>query len=105
VEIAEEASEDEYEETSRRSCVRMKIGSCVDFRSILADALKGRKDLKEERRRASLRSARCCYALSVPSSESEREYGCGEEEEDTPAHALPSEGDVLDIMFAYEDPF
>jgi hypothetical protein len=105
VEIAERASEDEYEETSRRSRVRMRFGSCVDSRSILADALKGRKDLKEERRRASLRSARCCYALSVSSSESEREYSCGEEEEDTPAHALPSEGDVLDIMFAYEDPF
>jgi hypothetical protein len=104
VEIAEEASEDEYGETSRRSRVGMRFGSCVPFRSILADALKGRKDLKEERRRASLRSARCCYALSVSSSESEREYSCAEEE-DTPAHALPSEGDVLDIMFAYEDPF
>ena len=105
VEIVEEVSEDGYEETSRRSQhVGMRIGSCVDFRSILADALKGRKDLKEERRRASLRSARCCYAFSESSSESEREYSCGEEEEDTPAHALPSEGDVLDIMFAYEDP-
>jgi hypothetical protein len=82
----------------------MRFGSCVDFRSILADAFKGRKDLKEERRRASLRSARYCYAISVSSSESEREYSCGEEE-DTPAHALPSEGDVLDVMFAYEDPF
>jgi hypothetical protein len=104
VEIAEEVSEDEYEETSRRSRVGMRFGSCVGFRSILADALKGRKDLKEERR-ASLRSARCRYALSVSSSESEREYSCGEEEEGTPAHALPSDGDVLDIMFAYEDPF
>jgi hypothetical protein len=85
--------------------VGMRFGSCVDFRSILADALKGRKDLKEERRRASLRPARCCYALSVSSSESEREYSCGEEKEDTSAYALPSEGDVLDIMFAYEDPF
>jgi hypothetical protein len=103
VEIAEEVSEDEYEETSRRSRVGMRFGSCVGFRSILADALKGRKDLKEERR-ASLRSARCRYALSVSSSESEREYSCGEEE-GTPAHALPSDGDVLDIMFAYEDPF
>ena len=105
MEIGEEASEDEDEETSRRTRVGMRFGSCVDFRSILADALKGRKDLKEERRRASLRSARCCYALSESSSESEREYSCGEEEEDTPAHALPSEGDVLDIMFAYEDTF
>jgi len=83
----------------------MRFESCVDVRSILADALKGRKDLKEERRRASLRSARCCYALSVSSSESEREYSCREEEEDMPVHALPSEGDVLNIMFAYEDPF
>jgi hypothetical protein len=105
VEIAEEASEDEYEENSRRSRGRMRFGSCADFKSILADALKGRKDLKEERRRASLRSARCCYSISVSSSESEREYSCGEEQEDTPAHALPSEGDVLDVMFAYEDPF
>ena len=99
VEIVEEASEDEDKESSRRSRVGMRFAPCVDFRSILADALKGRKDLKEERRRASLR----CYALSVSSSESEREFSCGEEE-DTPAHALPSEGDVLDIMFAYEDP-
>ena len=105
VEIAEEASEDEYEESNRRSRVGVRFGSCVDLRSILADALKGRKDLKEERRRASLRSDRCCYALSVSPSESESEYSCGEGEEDTPAHALPSEGDVLDIMFAYEDPF
>lgn len=102
VEIAEEASEDEYEETGRRSRVGMRFGSCVEFRSILADALKGRKDLKEERRRASLRSARCCYTLPVLSSP---EYNCGEEEEDIQAHALQSEGDVLDIMFAYEDPF
>jgi len=107
VEIIEEASEDEGDERSRTSRVGMRFGSCVDFRSILADALRGRKDLKEERRRASLRSARCCYALSVSSSssESEREYGCGGEEEDTAAPALPSEGDALDIMCAYEDPF
>jgi len=105
VEIAEEASEDEYEETGRRSRVGMRFGSCVEFRSILADALKGRKDLKEERRRASLRSARCCYAISVSSSSAESEYSCGEKEEDTQAHTLQSEGDVLDIMFAYEDPF
>ena len=106
-EIAEEASEDEDkdEETSRGSRVRMRFGSRVEFRSILADALKGRKDLKEERRRASLRSARCCYALSESSSESEREYSCGKGDEDTWPRALPSEGDVLDIMFAYEDPF
>ena len=105
VEIAEETSEDEYEENGRGSQrVGMRIGSCVGFRSILADALKGRKDLKEERRRASLRSARYCYALSESQSGSERGYSCGKEEEDTPAHTLPSEGDVLDIMFAYEDP-
>ena len=103
VDIAEESTEGEDEETSRRSRVGMRFG-CVGFRSILADALKGRKDLKEERRRASLRSARYCYALSESSSESEREYSCGEEE-DTLPHALPSEGDALDIMFAYEDPF
>ena len=99
-EMAEEASEDEGEgeETSRRSRVGVRFESCVDLRSILADALKGRKDLKEERRRASLRrSARCRYAVSESSSD-------GEEEEVRPAHALQSEGDVLDIMFAYEDP-
>jgi hypothetical protein len=89
VEIAEEASEDEDEETSRRPRVGIRFGSCVNFRSILADALKGRKGLKEERRRTSLRSARCCYALSVSSSESEREYSCAEEDEETPA-----QGDV-----------
>jgi hypothetical protein len=108
VEIIEEASdhEGEDEKTTRRSRVGMRVGSCVDLRSVLADALKGRKDLKEERRRASLRSARCCYAISISSSESESEYSCGEEEEEeVPAPALPSEGDVLDVMFAYEDPF
>ena len=107
VEIIEEASdhEGEDEETTRRSRVGMRFGSCVDLRSILADALKGREDLKEERRRASLRSACCRYAISISSSESESEYICGEEEEEeSPAPALPSEGDVLD-MFAYEDPF
>ena len=104
-EIAEGASEDDDEETRRGPRVGTRFGSRVDLRSILADALKGRKDLKEERRRASLRSARCCYALSESSSEFEREYSCGKEDEDTWPRALPSEGDVLDVMFAYEDPF
>ena len=88
----------EDEELTRRSRVGMRFGSCADFSSVLADALRERKDLKEERRRASLRSG-CCYGRSASPSESE--YGCTEE--DTRTRALPSDEDVLDL-FAYEDP-
>jgi hypothetical protein len=102
-EIAEGSEgEEEKTMTRRRSRVGARSGSCVDLRSVLADALRDRKDLKEERRRASLRHSDCRrYGRSVPSPE--RESSCGEEE-DTVALALPSEGDVLDL-FAYEDPF
>jgi hypothetical protein len=73
----------------------VRFGSCADFSSVLADALRERKDLKEERRRASLRSGRSA-------SPSEREYTCGEEE-DTRTPAPSSDDDVLDL-FAYENP-
>ncbi|KAI0286364.1 hypothetical protein BC826DRAFT_1049004 [Russula brevipes] len=82
-------------ETARRS--RSTRRSCADLKSVLADALKTRKDLKAERRRASLRNVRS-FGRSVSS---ERGYSSKEE---AAAPALPSEGDVLD-MFAYDDPF
>ncbi|KAI9457419.1 hypothetical protein F5148DRAFT_348428 [Russula earlei] len=84
----------EDEERTGRSCTAM--GSCGDFRSVLADALKMRKDLKAERRRDSLRAPCSCDR-----SES-LESGYSREEENAAA-TLPSEGDVLD-MFAYDDP-
>jgi hypothetical protein len=71
--------------------------SCGNLKSLLADALRTRKDLKAERRRASLR-LRCHRSCWPPS---EREHSC---EEDVEASGLPSEGDVLD-MFVYDDPF
>jgi hypothetical protein len=82
-------------ETARRS--RSTRGSCADLKSVLADALKTRKDLKAERRRASLRNVRS-FGRSVSL---ERGYS---PEIEAAAPALPSEGDVLD-MFAYDDPF
>lgn len=93
-----ETSEDE-EMTRRRSRRVTRFRSCIDLRSILADALRERKDLKEERRRASLHSG-CCNGHSVTPSEGA--YSCGGKE-GTAAPALPTEGDVLDL-FAYEDP-
>ena len=88
------ASEDEDMTLESRVSLR---SSCGNLKSVLADALRTRKDLKAERRRASLRprSRRGCWPPS------EREHSC---EEDAEASALPSEGDVLD-MFAYDDPF
>jgi hypothetical protein len=80
-------SEDEGEETS---CGAYVVPS-IKFRSVLADALKTRMDLKAERRRASLRG----HSVSL-----ER----GNDSEEDAAHALPSEGDVLD-MFAYDGHF
>jgi hypothetical protein len=98
---AETAETSEDEEITRRSRGARRFGSCADMRSVLADALRERKDLKEERHRASLRSGSgCCYGRSV--SLSEGEYSCSEEE-DAATSALPSESDVLDL-FAYEDP-
>ena len=88
----------EDEELTQRSHVGMRFGSCADFSSVLADALRERKDLKVERRRASLRSGGC-YGRSASLSESE--YSCAEK--DTRTLALPSDEDVLDL-FAYEDP-
>lgn len=88
----------EDEELIGRSRVGMRFGSCADVNSVLADALRERKDLKEERRRASLRSG-CRYGRSASPSESE--FSCAEENTRTPA--LPSDEDVLDL-FAYEDP-
>jgi hypothetical protein len=70
--------------------------SCANLKSVLADALGARKDLKAERRRASLRAGRSCGR----SASSEREYSSCDEDAVTPA--LLSEGDVLD-MFAYDD--
>ena len=87
------ASEDD--DMARGSRVGLR-SSCGNLKSVLADALRTRKDLKAERRRASLRP-RCrhgCWTWS------ERGYSC----EDAEASALPSEGDVLD-MFAYDDLF
>ena len=88
------ASEDE--DMARGSRVGL-ISSCGNLKSVLADALRTRKDLKAERRRASLRPRwrPGCWTWS------ERGYSC---EENAEASALPSEGDVLD-MFAYDDPF
>ena len=97
VEITEDFEDGEL---TRRSRVGTRFGSCADFSSVLADALRERKDLKEERRRASLRFG-CCYGRSA--SPPEGKYSRGEEE-DMEALALPSEEDVLDL-FAYEDPF
>lgn len=71
--------------------------SCANLKSVLADAFRTRKDLKAERRRASLRP-RCRGGCRTSS---ERRYSW---EEDAEASALPSEEDVLD-MFAYDDPF
>jgi hypothetical protein len=82
-------------ETARRS--RSTRKSCADLKSVLADALKTRKDLKAERRRASLRNVRS-FGRSVS-----LERGFSSEDE-AAAPVLPSEGDVLD-MFAYDDPF
>ena len=97
VETAETSEDEEMTRSRPRGAIR--FGLCVDLRSVLADALRERKDLREERRRASLRSGRC-YGRSVTSSEGE--YSCGGEE-GTAVPALVSEGDVLDL-FAYEDP-
>ena len=86
------ASEDE--DMARGSRVSLRP-SCGNLKSVLADALRTRKDLKAERRRGSLRP-RCRRSCWPPS---EREHSC---EEDAEASGLPSEGDILD-MFAYED--
>ncbi|KAH9969268.1 hypothetical protein BGW80DRAFT_1461750 [Lactifluus volemus] len=88
-------SEDEGEETSR-SAYAVPF---VKFKSVLADALKTRMDLKAERRRASLRAELVRdrgHSVSL-------ERGNDSEEEEA-VRALPSEGDVLD-MFAYDGHF
>jgi hypothetical protein len=92
-------SEDEDEDDGiiRGSQSRVVVrSSCANLKSVLADALRARKDLKAERRRASLRAGRSCGR----SASSEREYSSCDEDAVTPA--LLSEGDVLD-MFAYDD--
>ena len=84
------ASEDD--DMARGSRVGLR-SSCGNLKSVLADALRTRKDLKAERRRASLRP-RCrhgCWTWS------ERGYSCDEDAE-------ASARDVLD-MFAYDDIF
>jgi hypothetical protein len=89
-------SEDEGE-GEETSCSAYAAPS-VKFRSVLADALKTRMDLKAERRRASLRAEFVCgrgHSVSL-----ER----GDDSEEDVARALPSEGDVLD-MFAYDGHF
>lgn len=70
--------------------------SCANLKSLLADALRTRKDLKAERRRASLRTGRS-WDRSASS-----EGGYSSCDEDAVTAALLSEGDVLD-MFAYDD--
>jgi hypothetical protein len=98
---SEDEDEDEDEDITRGSRSRVVVrSSCANLKFVLAEALRTRKDLKVERRRASLRSGRC----RDRSASSERGYtdsSCGE---DVAAPDLPSEGDVLD-MFAYDDPF
>ena len=90
------ASEDDDEEDTARGS-RLAVRSCADLKSVLADALRTCKDLKAERRRASLRVG-CSGSHSALSR---RTYG---RERNAAASTLPSEGDVLD-MFAYDDPF
>ena len=93
-------SEDEDEEISRGSRSRVVArSSCANLKSVLADALRTRKDLKAERRRAFLRAGRSRRR----SASSEGGYSSCDEDAVTPA--LLSESDVLD-MFAYgDDPF
>ena len=99
-EIMARPSGDEDEEATQRPCAGVAMRLRGDsFKSVLADALRTRKDLRAERRRASsLRTIGRYYVCSVSS---ERGYS---REEDAAALALSSEGDVLD-MFAYDDPF
>jgi len=87
------SSEDEEETT--RGGPRM-AASDVKSALIIMDALRTSENLKEERRRASLRAA-CLYDRSA----SLGGHGCGE---NVVAPALSSEGDVLDL-FAYDEPF
>ncbi|KAH9987021.1 hypothetical protein BJV74DRAFT_843203 [Russula compacta] len=90
----------EDEEASRRSGAGVAMRPRADsLKSVLADALRTRKDLRAERQRASsLRDVCRSYGRSVSS-----EWGYSRDE-DAVALAPSSEGDVLD-MFAYDDPF
>jgi hypothetical protein len=86
----------EDEETSRNAYAARETSA--RFRSVLADALRTRMDLKAERRRASLRAELGCRRGHSASLER------GEDSEEDETCALPSEGDVLD-MFAYNGHF
>jgi hypothetical protein len=81
--------------------VALRSTSCVNLKSVLADALRTRKDLKAERRRASLRLRPRCRRDCRASAEREYSWEAGAE---TSALLGEGEGDVLD-MFAYDEPF
>ena len=92
-------SEDEEETMKRSASSCAERRTSAKFKSVLADALSTRMDLKAERRRASLRAELVCSRRGrAASSES------GDDREEDAACALPSEGDVLD-MFAYNGHF
>ncbi|KAI0249582.1 hypothetical protein BJV78DRAFT_1283847 [Lactifluus subvellereus] len=90
------ASEDEETGRSAASSCAAARRTSAKFKSVLADALSTRMDLKAERRRASLRAGLVCSRRGRAMSSESGEEGA--------TCALPSEGDVLD-MFAYDGHF